>query len=240
MGTFSEEQLAGEIKGLGTRLEALENARQPQIGDWYEWLPTIFTYQASNVINVDSNYDVEKFFQLGTKIRLTQASTAKYFYVSNVDMTNNRITVNAGDDYTYTNNTITAFAMGQTADPLGFPGVFEWSPSLTYYDSADVNSVTDACYFRMGGGVISFWCNIDFSLVGGGFIEYVEGTFPFDLPLAEESDVFFPVVSTISMGASMIRGKTEDDGETFYFRVNGDHGYSYCTLDAEWSVPLEL
>ena len=92
------EQFTDAVNTMDKRLRALEVTRQPIVSDWFDYNVSLFSYNASNVFNIDTNLDVGSEFQIGNKLRITQGGSYKYFYVIIVDTTNNRITVDAGSD----------------------------------------------------------------------------------------------------------------------------------------------
>ena len=142
------------IKNIDKRVSHLERTTQPQLIDWYDMNPSLFTYSADNVMTVDSNLPVETLFAIGDHIRITQ-STVKYFYITWVDTTNNRIYLLGGDAYTYTNAAFTAVSLNKQASASGFP-------AMTY-------TIPDT-YLMTGGGPVTYDFDIKqevlFSMVG--------------------------------------------------------------------------
>lgn len=79
-------------------------------------------------------------FPVGTKIRLKQGGTYKYFYViGNVFSTDTTITVTGGSEYALTNATITSnyFSHSEVCDD--FPAWMYWSPTMVGWSSNPPN-----------------------------------------------------------------------------------------------------
>ncbi len=169
MDSISTEQFLETIKNLDRRISGLERTTQPQLIDWYEMNPSLFTYSSDNVLTLDDSLVTAQFFQMGDKIRINQ-SGYKYFYIIEVDYTAKTITLNAGDDYTLTNATFTSFGFSRIANPLEFPQVFTYEPNIysviypmVYDDTLNYDGVKGArqLYFSMTGCFVT----ISFSIV---------------------------------------------------------------------------
>lgn len=87
--------------------------------------PGTWTYASATTINVPAG--AASIYQVGDKIKLTQ-NTVKYFYITAVADT--LLTVTGGSDYTVESATITSPYYSHQANPLGFPGVFNYTPAL--------------------------------------------------------------------------------------------------------------
>jgi hypothetical protein len=76
--------------------------------------------------------DVCYRFPKGTKIKLVQSSTIKYFYVVATAFTsgNTIVTVTGGSDFTLANIAITGHAYSYAAAPQGFPQWFNYTPTI--------------------------------------------------------------------------------------------------------------
>jgi hypothetical protein len=83
-----------------------------------------WTYASATTINVADG----TLFVKGTRIKLTQ-TTAKYFVV--VGISGNVITVTGGTDYTVANAAITTQQYSHQASPVGYPGSFAYTPTVT-------------------------------------------------------------------------------------------------------------
>src|SRR5574338_500306 len=100
------------------------------------WIPssTTWVYSAANSFLVNS--DLTTQFPKGTKIKLTQNATVKYFYVVNATYSapNTTVTITAGSDYTLTNDIITSNHYSYAATPQSFPTWFNYN-SIVYASS---------------------------------------------------------------------------------------------------------
>lgn len=88
--------------------------------------------------------DVRSKYTIGTRVKLTQSATVKYFVISagsSYDGTNTTVTITGGSDYTLANSTISLNYHSYAANPQGYPGWFNFSPSLTGFSVAP-SSVT--------------------------------------------------------------------------------------------------
>jgi len=148
------------LKDLNRKVDNLNKSRQPFIGDWFKFNVADFTYVSNNVVQANSEFDISQFFQIGDKIWITQ-TTEKYFYVVNLDTSNNRIQLSAGDDFTFTNASFTLFAKSGLPKPQGHPLSFNFSASATIY--AFVASWTNDTS-RFGGGTGSI--SARFAMIG--------------------------------------------------------------------------
>lgn len=119
-----------KVKDIDKRVSHLERTTQPQLIDWYGLNPSLFTYYANNVITVDSNLEVETLFAIGDHFRITQ-TTVKYFYVTWVDTTNNRLYLLGGDAATFTNGAFTAVSLNKQASASGFPAMVYTIPNAS-------------------------------------------------------------------------------------------------------------
>jgi hypothetical protein len=79
--------------------------------------------------------DITEIFPNGTKLRWKQGGGWKYAYVIGTAYASgvNTLTVTGGSDYTVANADIEDNYFSYAATPTGFPGVFSYIPSVTYY-----------------------------------------------------------------------------------------------------------
>lgn len=105
--------------------------------------------------------DVTAKYSKGTRIKLTQSATVKYFVVTSstfsVDTT---VNVTAGIDNTVANSAISANYYSYEVNPQGFPQAFNYTPSFTGYS---VNPTVSQAVFRVDGG----WCHVHVNLSAG-------------------------------------------------------------------------
>jgi len=109
------------------------------------WFPVneSWTYASATTITVPT--DATLRFQVGDKLRCTN-STTKYFYIVGVAATT--ITITGGSDYTLTNVAISAIYVSRAVSPFGFPGAFNWSPTLVGFSA---NPTTTMYEFACNG-----------------------------------------------------------------------------------------
>jgi hypothetical protein len=81
--------------------------------------------------------DVRYRFPKGTKIKLVQSGSTKYFYVVATAYTsgNTIITITGGSDYTLASATISGQAYSYAAAPQSFPQWFNWTPTFTGFST---------------------------------------------------------------------------------------------------------
>lgn len=90
-------------------------------------------------------------YSVGDKVRIYQANTIKYFYITGVAATT--LTVYAGSDYTVANSTILNPCYSKAATPVGFPQSFAFTPSWT---NLTVGSATNSGTVSMSGKRVYF------------------------------------------------------------------------------------
>lgn len=96
---------------------------------WFSDALETWTYGSSTTFTVPG--DKTGQYTVGTKIKLTQ-TTVKYFVVSAVSVATGTttVTVTGGSDYSLANAAIGANYHSYAANPQGWPGWFNWSPTL--------------------------------------------------------------------------------------------------------------
>lgn len=94
-----------------------------------------WTYASSTTFTVSG--DVTSKYQKGDKVKLSQ-TTVKYFYMTTVSHSagTTTITVTGGSDYSLANAAITDNYYSKAENPQGFPGTFNYTPTVTGF-SAD-------------------------------------------------------------------------------------------------------
>ena len=75
--------------------------------------------------------DVTARFPVGTKIKLTQTTTKYFYVVATAFSTDTTVTITGGSDYNLANAAITDPCYSYVETPQGFPGYFNWVPTLT-------------------------------------------------------------------------------------------------------------
>lgn len=108
--------------------------------------PDTWTYASATTFTVAD--DVTGTFTKGTRIKLTQSSTVKYFVVvdSSHSAGTTTVTITGGSDYTLANSAISDVFYSYQANPQGYPDWFNYTPTYGGFSSAPA----------VGGGVIQF------------------------------------------------------------------------------------
>lgn len=159
-----------------------------------------WVYASATTFTV-AGVDVTDKYPVGTKIRLKQGGSYKYFYiVTRVFSTNTTITVAAGSDYSLANSAITDNYFSYAAVATGFPGWFAFTPSWT---NLTVGNGTNSSRFAMEGKTVRFRIGFIFGNTSSC------GTAP---------RVSLPVATSATLGDSDIlaRGTIIDQGSAYY------------------------
>lgn len=121
-------KLAGTqtVTGQKTFGSGLLVATAPVIRAWDGWnaVADTWTYASATTITVPTG--AASLYSVGDKIKLTQTTT-KYFYV--VAVADTVLTITGGSDYTLANAAITSPYVAHTANPVGFPQWFNYTPT---------------------------------------------------------------------------------------------------------------
>ena len=178
-----------------------------------------WAYASATTITVPSGAAL--IYQKGDKLKLTQ-TTVKYLYVA--DVADTVLTVTGGSDYSVANAAITSPYYSHADNPLGFPDLFNWTPTLTG-GASDLSGYTEA-KFTIKGNTLFFIFQATSKNVTGS-----AGTIQITLPLN--------VTSASSQIASYI-----NDGSTWVMAhlalVNGSNIMTlYKTLTAGGWVATE-
>ena len=130
MDNMQTDMFLENIKNIEKRVSNIERTTQPQLVDWYDMNPSAISYGGTdNTIQVNSSTPVENIFQIGDRLKVVQTTT-KYFFIILVDIINNILYVNAGDNYTLNNSEITSFSLSKNPLPSDFPLSFRFTPLL--------------------------------------------------------------------------------------------------------------
>ncbi|OPZ44609.1 MAG: hypothetical protein BWY95_02097 [Bacteroidetes bacterium ADurb.BinA104] len=122
-------------------------------------------------------------FPKGTKIKLVNDGSTKYFYVVAATFsTDTTITITGGSDYSLVSGTISGQAYSYAAAPQNFPQRFNWAPSFTGFSTPP----TGAHRFCFIGNL----CHV-FVFESGG--ESNSTAFEFTAPVTAIMNVYEPV-----------------------------------------------
>jgi len=179
--SMQTEIFLDKVKDIDRRVSHLERTTQPQLIDWYALNPSLFTYYANNVIAVDSNLLVETLFAIGDHLKITQTTT-KYFYVTWVDTTNNRLYLLGGDAATFTNGAFTAISLNKQASASGFPTMTYTIPetfvtSISGPVSYDFD-IKQEMQISMVGRIVNIYWDLETATLPAGTL-YIDVPLPF-------------------------------------------------------------
>ena len=130
---------------------------------WAEVSDT-WTYASATTITVPTG--AVALYQKGDYLRLKQsAGTYKYWAIYSVADT--LVTIIENTDYTLANEAIADVAISRAANPLGWPGWFNWTPTITASGSMTIvdSDITLAKYCPSGRSLV---VNINITFETGG------------------------------------------------------------------------
>lgn len=100
----------------------------PIIRNWDGWEDANDTWTFASSTTITVTTDATTKYQVGDRIKLTQ-TTVKYFVIIGVTAT--VLTVTGGTDYTVANAAISANYYSKLGSPQGYPGWFNYTPTVT-------------------------------------------------------------------------------------------------------------
>ena len=149
-------------------------------------------YASSTTVTVPSG--ALSKYSVGDKYRIYQNNTVKYFYI--VGVTNTLLTITGGSDYTLTNSTISNPCFSKRVSPVGFPQVFNYTPSNTNITVGTGGGAQNAGTFTIIGKTAHFLVNIVFGTSGNSM-----GSNPIvGLPVAVSSNYSITTPSQTALG----------------------------------------
>lgn len=103
--------------------------------------------------------DVTGKYTPGTRIKATQSAAVEYFVVTSSSYSSPNTTVNitGGTDYSLANSAISANAHSYAANPQGYPGWFNFTPTFTGWSG----TTTDAGRFSVNGRTVTVHLVVD-------------------------------------------------------------------------------
>jgi hypothetical protein len=106
-----------------------------------------WTYASPNTFTVNGDITVRN--RKGDKIKLEQDYTIKYFYIIDLsystDSETTMVTVTGGTNYSLAETPIGNNYYSKVGSPQGFPGWFNYTPTLTGFSAAPTNTVYRFC-----------------------------------------------------------------------------------------------
>lgn len=134
---------------------------------WTDATSETWSYASASSFTI-AGVDKTAQYTKGTRIKLTQSSTVKYFVVTSSSFsTNTTVNFTGGTDYTLANSAISANYYSYQANPQGYPTWFNYTPTLSAaspmtYTSTSVNNAR----FRVNGQACHVF--VDFTGTTGG------------------------------------------------------------------------
>ena len=127
-----------------------------------------------------SGKDVRYKFPKGTKIKLVQSGSTKYFYVVATNYSaDTTITITGGSNYALANENISGQAYSYAAAPQNFPKRFAYTPIVTYSGgTTNPTSITTTFHFSINGSLVSV-IGAGYLTRGSGDRTYTAFTLPF-------------------------------------------------------------
>ncbi|HCC67675.1 TPA: hypothetical protein DEP90_00440, partial [Patescibacteria group bacterium] len=115
-----------------------------------------WSYASTTTITVPSG--AGSLYEKGDKIKFTNNSATKYFYV--ILVSDELLTVTGGNEYSVENSAISNILISHCESPTAFPDFFDWTPSHTGF-SADP---TVKARFKISGKM----CHVYYCCTAGG------------------------------------------------------------------------
>lgn len=131
-----------------TRLKS----QQSIIGDG--WMPAdeTWTYASASTITVPTG--AASKYQKGDRIKFTQ-TTVKYAVI--VTVADTLLTIAVNTDYTVANAAITANYYSHQANPIGYPGSFNFTPGSIDWNGTDPTTPTTTAQFNIVGSRFEYF-----------------------------------------------------------------------------------
>lgn len=156
------------------------------------WIPAeqTWTYASATTITVPSG--AASKYQKGDKIKITNNSATKYFYI--VSVADTVLTVTGGSDYTVHDSAITNPFFSKIENPQGFPHWFAYTPSFGGFSA----NPTGQFRFRVTG--VSVFVSIRMSVSGTSNAN----TFTVSVPITSSSalDIFTAIPGIVDNGVT--------------------------------------
>ena len=108
-------------------VDGADATQRTSLGLLQNWIAVddAWAYASATTITVPSG--AAAIYSVGDKVKLTQPSGTKYFYI--VGVADTVLTVTGGSDYTVANQGITFNMFSKTSSPVGFPQYFAYTPT---------------------------------------------------------------------------------------------------------------
>jgi hypothetical protein len=117
------------------------------------WIPAEETWSYASATTITVPSGAASRYQKGDKIKITNNSATKYFYI--VGVADTVLTVTGGSDYTVHDSAITNPFFSKIENPQGFPHWFNYTPSYSASGSMTFTSTsTLLAKFRVAGSEV--------------------------------------------------------------------------------------
>lgn len=148
-GTSARSVIVGDQIAATITAKTLTDIENPILDGWIDDSAETWTYASATTFTVAG--DLTSKYTAGTRIKLTQSATVKYFVVvgSSYGAPNTTVTVTGGDDYSIANSTISANYHSYAANPQGYPEWFGFTPTLTGFASPTIRTSRFAVHGRV-------------------------------------------------------------------------------------------
>lgn len=187
-------------------------------GGWIDANET-WTYASATTITVPSG--AASRYQKGDKIKITNNSATKYFYI--VGVADTVLTVTGGSDYTVHNSAITNPFYSKIESPQGFPSYFNWTATITCPSGTAPTYSTNSCSFSISGGFCLFTIYLQNSSGGtaGASVNPIFCTKPMSAsttkPLSIHGVFSYYEQDAATLASGVLRG--DNGASTFYFML---------------------
>jgi len=118
---------------------------------WVDDTAETWTFASATTFTVPT--DLRTKYTVGTRIKLTQSATVKFFAVIAAPTFgggNTTVTISGGSDFTFANSAVSANFHSYVVNPQGYPTWFNWTPGYTGFS---VNPTIRCCKFAMYGNM---------------------------------------------------------------------------------------
>jgi len=175
-----------------------------------------WTYVSATSFKI-SGADRTAIFTKGTRVKLTNNSTTYYGVVlSSSYSTDTTVTLFANNDYSLANSAITNPSYSYEANPQGYPGSFNFTPTYTSGGGAFTNNpATNKATFFIVGNKMFYWVDFTYNANSGG-----SGYTQINLPVAAKDQ--FESGSGQNISNSFALSVAADAaGRTFVYKYDG-------------------
>lgn len=197
-----------------------------------------WTYASPTTFTI-AGVDRTTRFTKGTRIKLTQTTNKYFVVVASSFSTNTTVTITGGTDYTLANAAITDPYYSYVANPQGYPGVFNYTPTLTGSVSNPTLGASPEQFgeFSVLGNICSVAVRI---AVGGAGFSNGSGDVQCSVPIAPDSTSATRLMTVgsgffrdVSLADAHMQAAQILDSTKFFFR-----GQSASSDSLTYAVPV--